>query len=151
MVRLILLRILESFFRHRWLYCIPPILMAGAAALFLTFKPPVYNVSGRLFVENDTLLASLTASNQNGTMWRTPAQVTVSEINELIATQAFVRSAIQQSDLEAQMSGGLEAMDAAFITFRESITVRDLGDKLVVIEVENKDPRLAQQLVVSTM
>lgn len=151
MARLVLLRILESFFRHRWLYCLPPLLMVGVAAAYILFKPPVYNVSGRLFVEKETLLASLTASDQNAAMWRTPAQVTVSEMNELIATQAFVRSVIQRSDLEAKMSGGAEAINEAFTEFRTSTTVRELGDKLVEIEVENKNGRLAQQLVVATM
>lgn len=151
MVRLILLRVFESYFRHRWLHLAPIAVMIGVASAFFVTEPPQYYASGRLYVESQSLLAALTATDTNASWWVTPAQVTVNELNELIATQAFVRSVIQKTDLEAQMAGGPPAVERVFGIYRKSIMLRPIGEKLVEFSATTEDPRLAQQLAVATM
>lgn len=151
MVRLVLLRLLESYFRHRWLYLLPIVIMTPMAAIFILSATPEYYASGRMFVERQSLLASLTASNTDGAWWLTPAQLTANELNELLATQAFIRSAVQKTDLEAQMAGGPQMMEEAFLEFRYSLSMRPIGEKLLEIGASNEDPRLAQQIVVAAM
>lgn len=151
MVRLVLLRLLESYFRHRWLYLLPIALMIPLAVLFILSGTSEYYASGRMFVEKQSLLASLTSSTSEGSWWLTPAQITRGELEELLATQAFVRSAVQKTDLEAKMAGGPAMMDEAFDEFRSSLSMSPIGDKLIEIGALNEDPRLAQQIVVATM
>jgi capsular polysaccharide biosynthesis protein len=152
MLRLFVLRLLETYFRHRWLYLIPLVLMLVAALVSLVVLPPKYTVSSRLLVEKDTLLSSLTSTDTTGgTAFRTPAQVTSDELTELLATEAFVRSAIQRTDLQARMGGSQKDIDNTIDLFRKAITMRPLGDKLVEIDGVDQDAHLAQQMVAATL
>ena len=80
MVRLVLLRLLESYFRHRWLYLLPIVFMAGAALVYILNMPPTYVVSGTLYIQNDNLLSSLTDIRNDGFSYVTPAQATMIRI-----------------------------------------------------------------------
>ncbi|NTU77962.1 MAG: lipopolysaccharide biosynthesis protein [Chloroflexales bacterium] len=151
MVRIVLLRFLESYFRHRWLYLLPIVIALGVGAVFVATASPVYVAAGRLYVEKDSLLASLTSTSSGGSLWVTASQATTNEITELIASQAFTRSAIQKTDLEKNMSGGAAAIDQAFTYFRSALSVQPQGDKLVEISATSEDPKLAQQMVLATM
>jgi capsular polysaccharide biosynthesis protein len=151
MVRLAMLRILESYFRHRWLYLVPMVVALAAGAAYVAKAPPKYFAAGRLYVEKDSLLQSLTSTSTDGNWWVTPSQSTTNEINALLATRAFVRSAIQKTDLEANMSGEPEAVDKAFTTFQEAVQVAPNGDKLVEVSAKSDDPKLAYQMTIATM
>jgi capsular polysaccharide biosynthesis protein len=151
MLRLFVLRLLETYFRHRWLYLMPITLMLAAALVSLVVLPPKYTASSRLLVEKETLLAALTSSENNGPTWRTPAQMTTDELAELISTEAFVQAVIQRTDLQARMSGSQRDIARTIDTFRKAMTMRSLGDKLVEISAADEDPRLAQQMVSATL
>ena len=151
MVRIVLLRLLESYFRHRWLYLLPLVIAVGAGAAFVATAPPKYVATGRLYVEKDSLLASLTSTSNSGAWWLTASQVTTSELNELIASRAFTRSVIEKTDLEQNMSAGQDAIDQTFSYYREAISYQTRGDKLVEISAASDNPSLAQQMVVATM
>lgn len=151
MVRIVLLRFLESYFRHRWLYLLPLVIAMATGAVFVATEPPVYVASGRLYVERDSLLASLTATNGDGGWWVTAAQATTNEMNELLASRAFTRSAIQKTDLEKNMSAGADAVDQTFGYFRSALYFQPQGEKLVEISATSEDPKLAHQMVVAIM
>src|SRR5262245_43222907 len=131
MVRLVLLRLLESYFRHRWLYLLPVALMTGLGILYVVKSPPVYYASGTLYVQGQTLLTSLTSGGSGGGWWSSPSQATVNEIRELLQTDAFVRSAIHETDLEVEMSKGPLVVQETIQEFRQSISFQVLGDNLV--------------------
>ncbi|MEI6180587.1 MAG: lipopolysaccharide biosynthesis protein [Chloroflexales bacterium] len=151
MVRIVLLRFMESYFRHRWLYLLPLVIACAAGAVFVSTEPPVYVATGRLFVKKDSLLASLTASNSGGSWWVTAAQMTTSELDELIVSQAFTRSVIQKTNLEKNMALGPAAVDQTFSYFRQALSVNPQGEKLVEITASSEDPQLAQQMVIALM
>ncbi len=146
MVRLVILRLLESYFRHRWLYLIPIAALVALGAYFSLTARLKYSTSGTLYVERDSLLASLTATNFEGAWWSTPAQNTISEINELLATKSFARSVIQRTNLEARMGGSPEEIDEVFNELRTMIWLLPQGEKLVQIGAVSEDPRLPQQV-----
>ncbi|MDV7397508.1 Wzz/FepE/Etk N-terminal domain-containing protein, partial [Arthrospira platensis SPKY1] len=105
MLRLVTLRILESYFQHRWLYFLPLVLMIGLGAYYAFDAKPTYTAKGVLYVETQSYLASLTNVSGTGSdpaWWKTPAQVTNEEIGELLQTDAFVRAIIRQTDLETE-------------------------------------------------
>jgi capsular polysaccharide biosynthesis protein len=151
MARLIILRLFDSYFRHRWLNLLPIVIMIGLASASFTLAKPQYVSRGRLYVQKSSLLPSLTQLPNDGYSWRTPTQITLSEVQELVQTEAFVRSIIQKTDLEANMSGGSEAIKQTMDQFRLELSLQQVGDSVIEIAVTSKTPKLAQQLAVATI
>jgi capsular polysaccharide biosynthesis protein len=151
MARLVLLKLIESFFQRFWLLLLPVLVMLAAGGVWIVASPPKYISSGTLYVKKDSLLATLTSSNIDGSWWVTPAQVTINEINELLSTRSFVRSAIQRTDLEARMTGSPVEVEETMQSFRDMLWMSTLGDKVVSINATSEDPRLAQQVVNATL
>lgn len=150
MVRLIVLRFLESYFRHRWLYLIPILIMsiAGALTLFVTSE---YTARGVIFIQGESLLGSLTSLPRDGFGFETPAQATSQELYELLATDAFIRSLVLETSFEEYMAEGQTAMADAFEEVRETIWVEPRGENQIVIFASHEDPVLAYQLVSATI
>jgi uncharacterized protein involved in exopolysaccharide biosynthesis len=151
MVRLILLRFFETYFRHRWLYLIPILIMLLAAGGYFAVAKKQYISYGTLYVQQSSLLSSLTQIQADGVSWRTPTQVALNEISELLQTDAFVRSAIKKTDLEAKMSDGPEAVSAVMIEFRQAVQVQMVGDNLIAFSAKTTNPKLSQQLTAATI
>jgi len=151
MARLIILRLLDSYFRHRWLNLLPIVIMIGLASASFTLAEPVYTSRGRLYVQKSALLPSLTQLPSDGYTWRTPTQISLSEFQELVQTEAFVRSIIQKTDLEANMSNGANAIKQTMDEFRLELSLQQVGDSVIEIAVTNKTPALAQQLAAATI
>lgn len=151
MLRLVLLRFLESYFRHRWLWLIPIVVMAGVGALSVVRTKPVYMTRGTMYVQKTSLLASLTATRAEGFSWVTPAQAASNDIKELLQTESFVRAVIKQTALEPEMSK--EPGDAweAITTVRGAVWVRTLGDNLLEVGATHEDAEIAHQLTVGTI
>lgn len=151
MIKLIALRLLENFFRHRWLYLLAPVLMLAAGIAFVALVPQEYEATGTMMVEKESLLATLTSNGNAATMWRTPASITVGELNELLATDAFVRAAIAKTALEAKMGGDQQMVQNTFDEFRKALVISPLGDKLMEVRATHPEPELAQQIAAATV
>ncbi len=148
MYRTITLRILESFFRHRWLNILPLIIMMAASGAYLVVKKADYVSQGMLYINTPSLVKALDINNNNNAnLWSSPAQVTTDEINELIATDAFVRAIIQKTDLEEYMTEGPVAVNDLFVAVREEVKVVSLGTNQTQISVTDENPKVAYQLV----
>lgn len=152
MIRLVLLRLLESYFRHRWLYFVPIILMLCAAFLFISRQESKYLASGILYVQKESFLASLTSVRDNNIgWWITPADDSATEISDLIRTDAFVRAVVQSTDLEEKIANGPESVRETINEARQSIWITTLGDNQVVINAGHTDAQIAYQLVNSVL
>jgi uncharacterized protein involved in exopolysaccharide biosynthesis len=146
MVRLISLRLLESYFRHRWLYLLPILLMAIAAVIYYLTLKPVYIVRGVLYVQKDSLLSELTSLNTESFSIYTPAEATTQEFNELLQTDAFVRAIIQQTDLEQTLGTGDMSVAETIKEVRKQVWVEAQGNNQVMIGGAYEDPVIAYQL-----
>lgn len=153
MIRLILLRLLESYFRHRWLYLAPIGLMLAAMGAYMQVVPAPYIAEGTLYVQQETLLSSLTSVRNNGLGFRyvTPAEETVGELYQLMNSEGFIRAIIQQTDLEAKMGEGPKVVDQIVKETREAVWFRSLGNNLVMVSAQYTMPRVSAQLVASTV
>ncbi|MBK9940433.1 MAG: lipopolysaccharide biosynthesis protein [Kouleothrix sp.] len=151
MIRLIILRLFESYFRHRWLNLVPIVVLLFAASGYIALSKPEYISIGTLYVQKASLLSSLTKIQDDGFSWRTPTQIAVNEVSELLQTDAFIRSAIKKTDLEAEMARGPDAITTAMDSFRQSVQVQMVGDNLIEFIARNRDPKLAQQLASATI
>ena len=147
MIRLVLLRLLESYFRHRWLYFLPIIIMAGIATYVFLDTKPVYISRGVLYVQKESLLSSLTTVRDDGFTWVTPADATVSEIEELLETDAFVSAVLQQTDIEANKKPN-QTLDDLIDELRDALWVQTLGkNNLVLIGVAFEKPEITKQAI----
>ncbi|MCU0489994.1 MAG: hypothetical protein MUD01_00185 [Chloroflexaceae bacterium] len=157
MVPRVTLRLLESYFRHRWLHLLPLCIMALAAVAYLA--SPVYISHASIYVRKETLLDTLNQVRQlrdeglvgGGTLQvSTPALSTVNEFKELVGTEAFVRAVIDQTDLRTRMTMGPREVDRTIRLYRESFFVETEGDNLVRFYVEAETPELAYQMASAT-
>jgi capsular polysaccharide biosynthesis protein len=146
MVRLVLLRLLESYFRRWFLYPLPIFLFVAVALLSSLRAKPTFVALGALYVQKESLLATLTSIQNTGFAWVTPAQATVDEFKELIQTDSFIRAIIRQTDLESSMNGGDEAVSRIIADTRRSIWAQPLGNNLIQVgAIDGKGP-LAEQM-----
>jgi uncharacterized protein involved in exopolysaccharide biosynthesis len=144
--RHVVMRLIESYFRHRWLNLLPIVMMMAAGGLWLFLSKPLYNSHAVLYVQKESLLASLNAIGANNSYYATPAQVTSWEINQLVQTDAFIRAIIQQTDLEKQMGAGQTAVAKLITDVRKYVWSTPLGDNPVQINANYPDPTIATQL-----
>jgi len=149
--RLVLLRLSESYFRHRWLYLLPIALMVALAVYAFLTATPVYISRSVLYVQKESFLASLTSIREDGFSWVTPAQATVDEYKELLQTDAFVRSVVQQTDREGDMSQGPSIVAETIDWARTAVWVQTLGNNLALVGAADEHPQLTQQLVNATI
>lgn len=151
MVRLVLLRILESYFRHRWLYLLPIVAMSAAAMIYIAIMPAKYVVNGTLYIQADNLLSSLTDIRSDGYSYVTPAQATTGELYQLLNAKAFLRAIIQKTDMEAKMAEDEETAARTIDEAKNAIWLQELGNNLVMVSAEHEMPRVAQQLASATI
>lgn len=151
MGRTILLRLLDSYFRHRWLYLIPILVLTVFGAVYVLTQERYFISSGVIFTEQTSLLSSLTAVENEGFSWNTPAQDVTNEITDLIKTDAFIRAVIGETDLELKMSQGDEIVKDTITEVRKRIWVVPAGSNQVQINGANQDPVIAYQLAQSTI
>jgi len=145
-VRLVLLRLFESYFRHRWLYLLPIVAMSAAALLYIAVMPAKYVVNGTLYIQADNLLSSLTDIRSDGFSYVTPAQATMGELYQLLNAKAFLRAIIQKTDMEVKMAQDEESAAQTIDEAKNAIWLQELGNNLVMISAEHEMPRVAQQL-----
>ena len=138
MIRLVILRISESYFRHRWLYLLPIIFMWGIAAIFIS-REPVYLANGVLYVEQESYLSSLISIQDTNFSWGTPADQTSQEITELLRTDAFIRAIITETGLEERMNEGTIVADRIIRDTREAVWTNTPGNNLVMVAATDPD------------
>ncbi len=147
MIRLFLLRILESYFRRPLLNLLPIAVMIGIAGIFIVTAEPTYNASGTLFVQDQTLVQSLNEISLDGrSFWTTPADAFNSQLAQLLETEAFIRSLIQGTNLESQLAADPETTTEIMDEVRSTVQVEVLGDSLVRLGADYSDPQVAYQL-----
>lgn len=146
MSKTVILRLLDTYFRHRWLYLIPIGLMLIAGAIYIYNQQQLYMTSGVIFTEKSSLLSSLTAVDQQVFSWKTPAQDAAGQVSDLIRTDAFIRAVIGETDLEAEMSKGGTAAQDLIAKIRKDIFVSVAGNNQVQIYAIYNDPHIVYQL-----
>ena len=151
MSKIVVLRLIDTYFRHRWLYLIPIGLMVIAATIYLFNQQHLYMASGIIFTEKSSLLSSLTAVDPQGFSWQTPAQDVAGQISDLTRTDAFIRAVIGETDLETEMNHGGSASEDLISEIRPKIFAWAAGNNQVQVSAIYDDPRIAYQLAQSTI
>ncbi len=151
MTRIVIFRLLETYFRHRWLYLLPIVMMTALGGLYIYTAKPKYQAQGILFVQTENLLSSLNAVSNNASWWVTPAQAVSNDLNEIIQTNSFIRAIIRDTDLESEMTKGSDVVQEILDNTRDAIWSHPIGNNQVVVSAAHEDPLLAYQLVGTTI
>ena len=145
-----IIRVVETFFRHKFLYLAPiPLLLAVGAVMALS-SHSTYVSSSAVLVQKDSVLVSLASSQAAGFSWVTPAEAATKEVKELFSTDAFIWAIIMQTDLKNKVTTLEESRDLV-IAIRSAMWVNTWGERLILIGAANEDPALAEQLVSSAI
>ncbi len=145
-----MLRLLETFFRHRWSYLMTAALPIVAGVLFFLFVPAGYQVRGTIYVQGESLLTTLSSERQVQ-QFTTPSQATLSEVTSLLNTESFVEAVLQNTNLRDRLSAGPRERDRLLEEYRQAMLVTAEGSNIVVFTAEDNDPVVAQQLATETM
>jgi len=152
MTRTFALRLLESYFRHRWLNILPLALLVATGAGYTLLKPRDYSSQGLIYVPSQSYLATLTNVTMDPTSpWISPAQGTANEIKELLQTDSFIRSIIQKSDLAPQLAGTPNSVTELLTKVRKDVMSSTQGDNQVLVAAQYKNPLVAFQLASATI
>ena len=147
MIRLVLLRVIDSFFRHWYLYLLPIIISAVASGFFAYTQEPAYTSSGTLYVQGESLVASLNdLPGTTANLYVTPADVYVTQAGSLLHTEAFLRSVVKGTPLEPDMNVGSEKVGQVINDINKNLRVEKVNDNLVAFSATAKSPTIAKQL-----
>ena len=146
MMRLLLVRFLETYYRHRWLYWSPAFILLVVFGVSLYITKDAYIAHGTIWVQKQVLLASMTSNTQDSWGYSTPADVTVAEATELMQSDAFVRAIVQQTSLEPELSKGVDATDRLFAMVRKAVWWTAVGNNLIEANASHERADVAQQL-----
>jgi uncharacterized protein involved in exopolysaccharide biosynthesis len=152
MTKIVLLRLIESYFRHRWLNLLPIVIATVIGVVFIQQSDPTYTSSGVVYVDDQSYLATLSnVSQSSDSWWLSPSQAVSQEINELLRTDAFIRAIIQDTGLEENMDGGREAIEETIDQTRNALWSTSIGENQIQMNATFDDPQIAYQLVSSAI
>lgn len=141
-----LVRYLENYFQHPFLFLLPLLLMIAAGVVTTAIAKTNFESKGIMFVQEDTLIGTVSSVQDDGFGWVTPAQSTSDELNELLQTDSFIRIIIQQTNLESKMNQGEKVVNDTFQEVRKAFSVYPLGQNQLEISVTYEDREIAFQL-----
>ena len=151
MIRVVILRVLDSFFRRWWLHLLPILLFTILGLIYYLVKPPLFISKGVVLVNKTTVLNQLTEIGNEGYVFVTPAQSTIDQLGELANTDSFIRSIIAQTSLETELQNDPEILDDLMAAVRQSIWAEAQGEQSVGIYGSWEDANIGLQLVNATI
>ena len=154
MSRSMIMRLFENFFRRRWLFLAPVVVMVAAGAGYFFIAKTYYTAQAVIYIPDSTYLAQLTtlqSGTGNNSAWTTPSAQVSAEITDLLKTDLFIRAVILPTPLEAKMSGNPSAVDKLISNLRTNISAAANGNNQVIITAKDENPDVAIKLTSSVI
>jgi uncharacterized protein involved in exopolysaccharide biosynthesis len=146
--RQVVLRLLDTFFRHFWLYLLPVVALGAVGVWAATSTQDSYQSFGTMRIETNALVGELTGIQSDpGFGWLTPAAATSEAFNALLRTETFVDDVASAARLE-------EAIENGTITtaeIRGSLAIYPDGARLVKVQASNRQPDVTYRLANAAM
>lgn len=146
MLRLIILRSLESYFRRPLLSLLPLVILTIAGGFYIYNKEPEYISGGQISIQGASISDELINIGVDNSIWTTPAETTVSQFTELIASETFMRAIIAGTKLEAELADPALDRNEFFGILRENVWAIEIGDNTIGAVAVSDDAATAQQL-----
>ena len=150
MLRHLLLRVAESYFRHPFLNLTPLFMFTMLGIAYLILQPETYIANSNLAVNSGTITEASLGLRPDGSPWKTPAEFTVSEIDELLESDSMIRSIIYQTDIESTLLEPETDIDLVFEIIRNDIWAIPIGESHFAVFAKSESPEIAVQLVEAT-
>lgn len=145
MSKYVVLRLLDSFFRHKLLHILPLVAFTALGVWYVVTQDVEYQAKGVLLVEDETLLTSLTQVGGDSSGFQTPADRVSSELNSLLQTDAFV------TDVASNAGIGSDLARERIERIQASIGAFAVGENLVHIWSNDIDPERARAKAAATI
>lgn len=146
MAKLFISRLLETFFRRKWLFLLPIVPFLALGVLNVATKEPSYRSTGKLLI-NEPLVGQPNAGGTSQFGGDTPGVYTAEQINRYLGFDAFLQLLIEKGDLQQDIDNG--TITPAEI--RRSVWAIAEGDDVVLVNAATWDPTLAYQLAQGTI
>ena len=117
-----MLRLLETFFRHRLLLLGPVALVIAGSIGWVVIQPPAYDSSVRMWVERQTLVP-----DPNSNPYLSPAQEQAAVLTELLSTKYFDSKVGKRSRLADSIRTGAAGSQDGMMTRVTQALARALG------------------------
>jgi len=135
-------KLLEAFFRHKWLLVLPPILIPGIATpIAVASTPPVYDAAVNVWVERPRFLGPQDGANQ----WLTPSQIESNRLVELLRTRAFSAEIAKRTSLAALVGSSAGETRIEDVLTR-GVSIGRAGDHVLIIGVQAPTAQIAYEL-----
>ncbi len=150
-------RALEAVFRHPFqlliLIVLLPVIGVGAAYLLV---PRTYSSSASLWALHRYEVIGATGPESDLTS--TPAQTQATALQDLLQTRSFALDVLRGIDIEptlhlsqSVLNDPQQLEDALFSEISKNVTVVAQGYNLFSLNYHNRDPRIAQQVVLAVI
>jgi uncharacterized protein involved in exopolysaccharide biosynthesis len=136
-------KFLEIFFRHKFWFVVPPLLVTIVASVITYVTSPLMFVSSAgIWVDRPTYLTY----SDNWNSWASPAQNQTSRLTELLKTQTFVVDVAKRTSLAplTTTQRGLERID---LILAQGFGVLPVGTHLVTVSFRSDNPQIAYEML----
>jgi uncharacterized protein involved in exopolysaccharide biosynthesis len=135
-------KLLEVFFRHKWLITLPPILITLIVTpIAFLISPPYYEASAGIWVDRPDYLTY----NDNWNQYITPAQNQSGALTELLKSRSFQTNVARRTSLAplADTNEGQKQLDTLF---QKRLYVFANGAHLLELHFRAPTPQLALEM-----
>jgi hypothetical protein len=141
-------KILEAFFRYKWLILLPPFLLPLILGPIALLSAPVYYEAWTgIWVDRPTYLSFSQAGWNN---YATPAQNQTNALNEQLRTRSFMMDIARRTQL-APLIGNPKGEDRILTIFNNGLTITPTGEHLLVLHFRADTAKLSYDLLNATV
>jgi len=139
---------LETFFRRKWLFFVPFLVVLAIAVAGGLYTSWLYEVQARLEVQGNPLLDQ---AGQQLSMPQADVKDEYSRLSDLLLTDDFVKSVVNSVPALKSQSDTPAKMDATVARLHRDLNAWEPGASLINFRFRDRDPQVAQQVVSKTI
>lgn len=143
MIPSVVLRLLDSFFRHPILHLLPIVVAGAAGVAYVSSQPPEYRSVGVVLVDEETFLGEQLGVRGADLDFQTPAGRAANELGSLFSTDSFTSMVAMELGL-AEADERITSDEADEL--RSAVGSYTTGDNLLNVWAESEVPAEAQAL-----
>ena len=131
----------EIFFRRKWFFLTPTLLIAGLAVAYSFTIPPKYMSSAVVLVEEEKVSNPLIS----GLAVSTSVQERLQTIVKILLSRPLLEQVISELNLNAGIKDAL-ALEDFIESLRRNISVQMVGKDILKVSAEDRDPETCQRI-----
>ena len=144
----LVLRLLETFFRRWVLYLVPMVIFLGLGLMSVTGTKDTYVSTGVVYVDDESLLASITGvGSPSGQGYQTPAEVISEQMSSAFQTDGLVRSLAEQAGMTAALEDGTATIGG----LRGALSFAPSGANLIHVGASTQNPEESSRLATAAV